>query len=155
MTSNTLTSNAAPVAALESRRARPFARHFTTASRVLLGAFLLLCAFNGLLGLLPPPPPNLPDAAVAFNTGMAKTGYMFPMVFLTQGIVGALLLCNRFVPLALALLAPFTVNAVAFHLFLVPAGLAIALILAALQLFLAWTHRDAFRPMLAARPATS
>jgi hypothetical protein len=155
MTSNLLASNAAPAEALVSRRAKPLSRHFATAARLLLGGFLLICAFNGLLGLLPPPPPNLPDAAVAFNAGMAKAGYMMPLIFGTQALTGTLLLCNRFVPLALALLAPFTVNAVAFHLFLVPAGLAIALVLVALQLFLAWTHRAAFRPMLAARPVTS
>ena len=46
-----------------------------------------------------------------------KTGYMMPLIFGTQLIVGALLLSNRFVPLALALIAPVIVNIVAFHAF--------------------------------------
>ena len=65
-----------------------------------------------------------------------------------QVIGGALLLSNRFVPLALALLAPVIVNIVAFHAFLAPSGVAIALVVLALELYLAWTYRAAFRPML-------
>ena len=128
-----------------------FARALPVIARVLLGFFMLASGLAGLLHLMPPPPPGLPEAAVAFNLGMLKTGYMFPMVAGTQALVGAMLLLNRFVPLALALLAPFVVNALAFHLFLVPAGLVPALVLLALELYLAWTYRALFAPMLAAR----
>jgi hypothetical protein len=76
---------------------------------------------------------------------------MFPLIKGTEVIVGALLLTNRFVPLALVLLAPVIVNIVLFHAFLAPEGIAMAIVLVALQLFLAWTHRRAYRPLLAAR----
>jgi hypothetical protein len=66
-------------------------------------------------------------------------------------VVGALLLLNRFVPLALALFAPFIVNSLAFHFFLERTGLPMALIFAGFELYLAWVYRAAFRPMLAAR----
>jgi hypothetical protein len=69
----------------------------------------------------------------------------------TQAIVGALLLANRFVPLALALIAPFLVNSIAFHTFLEPSGRPMAIIFSALELYLVWKYRAAFRPMLAAR----
>ena len=126
-----------------------FARHFPTVARVLLGILLLVFGVSGLFDLIPPPPMRLPDAAVAFNSGMMKTGYMFPLIFGTQTVVGALLLLNRFVPLALALLAPFLVNSVLFHVFLVPSGLVMALFFVAMELYLAWTYRKAFQPMLA------
>jgi hypothetical protein len=45
---------------------------------------------------------------------------LLPLIFGTQVIVGALLLSNRFVPLALALIAPVIVNIVAFHAFVAP-----------------------------------
>jgi hypothetical protein len=64
-----------------------------------------------------------------------------------------LLLANRFVPLALALLAPVLVNIVLFHGFLAPSGSGPGLVLLALELYLAWSYRAAFRPMLAARAA--
>jgi hypothetical protein len=79
------------------------------------------------------------------------TGYMLPLIFATQLIVGTLLLANRFVPLALTLLAPFMVNSIAFHVFLEPSGRPMALIVLALQLYLVWVNRRAFRPILTAR----
>ena len=79
------------------------------------------------------------------------TGYMFPLIFGTQVIVGALLLSNRFVPLALALIAPVVVNIVAFHVFLAPSGRPIAAVVLVLEVFLAWAYRKAYRSMLAAR----
>ena len=132
--------------------ARTIVRYLPAAARVLLGALFL---FSGLYGLLasPQPPAGLPEGAIAFNAALARTGYMFQLICGTEALVGALLLANRFVPLALALLAPVVVNIVAFHLFLEPGGLPVAVVVAALQLYLAWSYRAAFRPMLAARAA--
>jgi putative oxidoreductase len=70
-------------------------------------------------------------------------------------VSGLLLLGNRYVPLALTLLAPVLVNIVAFHAFLAPAGLAVPLVLLAAELYAAWSYRDAFAPMLAARAETT
>ena len=130
--------------------ARTIVRYLPAAARVLLGALFL---FSGLFGLLTTPqaPPGLPEGAIAFNAALMKTGYMFQLICGTEALVGALLLANRFVPLALALLAPVVVNIVAFHLFLEPSGLAVAVVVAALQLYLAWSYRAAFRSMLVAR----
>jgi hypothetical protein len=73
------------------------------------------------------------------------------MVKFTEVVAGALLLSNRFVPLALALLAPVVVNIVAFHAFLAPSGVVPALVILAVEIALAYGYRDAYRSMLAAR----
>ena len=79
------------------------------------------------------------------------SGYFFPLLKATEVTAGLLLLSNRFVPLALALLAPVLVNIIAFHAFLAPAGLPIPIVLLAGELYLAWSYRDAFALMLRAR----
>ena len=127
------------------------ARHVPAIARVLMGLLFFVSGVTGLLHLTPPPPANLPPAAVAFDAAALGTGYMMPLIFGTQALVGALLLSNRFVPLALALFAPFLVNSLAFHLFLVPSGLVIVIFALILELYLAWCYRSAFRPMLAMR----
>jgi hypothetical protein len=76
---------------------------------------------------------------------------MFPLIKGTELATGALLLANRFVPLALVVIAPVIVNIFAFHAFLAPSGLALAGALVALEIALAWAHRSAYRPLLAAR----
>ena len=93
----------------------------------------------------------MPEAAAAFAGALMNTGYMMQLVTGTQLLVGVLLLLNRFVPLALALLAPIIVGIVTFHLFLAPKGTGMAIFVLVLELYLAWAYRSAFRPMLAMR----
>ncbi len=126
-------------------------RFAPTAARVVLGLVFLVFGLNGFLQFMPQPP--LPDRALAFMGGLAATGYMFPLIKGVEVIAGALLLSNRFVPLAVALLAPNVVNIVLFHAVLVPAGLPIALMVLALEVFTAWSYRDAYASMLHARTA--
>ncbi|BCM91016.1 hypothetical protein IAD21_02880 [Abditibacteriota bacterium] len=154
MTTTQFTQNAGTPAGDSETNDSPsksFTRYLPTVARILLGLLFLMTGLMGILNLMPPAPPTLPPAAVAFNTGMMKTGYMMPLIFGTQVTVAVLLLSNRFVPLALALLAPFLVNSFAFHAFLVPEGLVIVLFAVMLELYLAWTYRRAFLPMLAMR----
>jgi hypothetical protein len=92
----------------------------------------------------------MPEGAMAFGGALLKTGYMFPLIKGTEVAAGALLLANRFVPLALTVLAPVVVNIFAFHALLAP-GLGVASFIVVLQLYLAWTYRHAFAPMLAFR----
>ena len=72
---------------------------------------------------------------------------MLPLIKGTEVVAGLLLLSNRVVPFALTLLAPVVVNIVAFHLFLAPQGLPIALLALVLGLYSAWNQRDAYRPL--------
>ncbi len=116
-----------------------------------MGLLFFASGLAGLLNLTPQPSTPLPEGAAAFAGALMKAGYMMPLIFGTQLIVGALLLANRFVPLALALLAPFIVNSVAFHVFLERSGLPIVLVVLALEIYLAWAYRKAFRAMLAMR----
>lgn len=129
-----------------------FSRHLPTIARVLLGLMFFAFGLNGFLNFIPPPPPeSMPAALVAFSEAMMKTGYLLQLVKGTEVLVGALLLLNRFVPLALTILAPVIVNIVAVHVFLAPSGMGMAMVILGLELYLAWSYRSAFRAMLGAR----
>lgn len=129
-----------------------FARHLPTLARVLLGLVFFVFGLMGLLNLMPPPPKEtLPPGLVAFSEAMMNTGFLFQLVKGTEVVVGALLLLNRFVPLALALIAPVIVNIVAVHAFLAPSGVGLSVVILGLELYLAWAYRSAFRPILAAK----
>ena len=114
--------------------------------RIVLGAIFLVFGLNKLLPLFAVPPPE--GTAAEFMGGLAATGYFFPMLAAIEITAGLLLLLGRFVPLALTLLAPVTVHILAFHLFLAPGGLPLAIVLVALNASLAWLYRDAFRGVL-------
>jgi uncharacterized membrane protein YphA (DoxX/SURF4 family) len=123
-----------------------------TVARLLLGTIFFVFGLNGFLGFLPQPPVSAPGGA--FLGALAATGYMFPLIKGIEVIAGALLLGNRYVPLALTLLAPIVVNIFAFHLFLSP-GLALPTVVLALELYLAFSYRDAFRGVLSAQAPTA
>ncbi len=121
-------------------------------ARVLLGLVFFVFGLNGFLHFMPNPPPTPP--AGEFFGALIKTGYMFFLIFGAQVLGGALLLLGVAVPFALVILAPVVVNIIAFHLYLspVPMQLAIAFIVAALELFLAWYYRAAFVPLFGGAP---
>ena len=130
---------------------KAFTRHLPTIARILMGLLFLVTGLNGFLNFLPQPKSPMPEGAVAFVGALMKSGYMFPMIVGTQLIVGVLLLINRFVPLALALIAPVVVNIFAFHIFLAPSGLGISVVVLVLEIYLAWAYRKSFSSMLAMR----
>jgi hypothetical protein len=92
-----------------------------TASRYLLGLMFTVFGLNGFLHFIPQPPPASP-LAQQYGTVLAVSGY-FTAVFAIQLVAGLLLLANRYVPLALVLLAPVLVNILLFHALMDPAGI--------------------------------
>jgi len=119
------------------------------AARLLLGTIFTVFGLNGFLHFLPMPP--LAGQAAAFMGGLGASGYFFPLLKGTEIIAGLLLLSNRFVPLSLTVLAPIVVNIVAFHAFLAPSGLALPVLIVGLGVYLAYTEREVFAPLLRAR----
>lgn len=130
---------------------KSFTRFFPAVARILLGLPMFASGLFGLLNLMPQPTTPLAEGAMAFADALMKTGYMLQLIFITQLIVGVLLLANRFVPLALALFAPFIVNAMGFHIFLEHTGLPFAAVFLLLELYLAWQYRKAYAGMLSMR----
>jgi uncharacterized membrane protein YphA (DoxX/SURF4 family) len=148
MDSNAAFSEAKP----GNRKPAAFTRYLPVVARILLGLIFFVFGLNGFLHFIPQPKTPMPEGATSFAGALMKTGYMFPLIMGTQLLSGVLLLLNRFVPLALALLAPVVVNIVAFHLFLEHSGLPLALVVLALELYLAWAYRGTYQAMLAMRP---
>lgn len=125
------------------------ARKFPTVARIGLGLVFATFGLNKLLPFLPQPP--ISGAPAQFFGALFATGYMIPLIALTEIVAGLMLLSGRFVPLGLTLLAPVIVNILGFHLFLAPGGVGLPVVVLALELYLAWTYRDAFAPMLRMR----
>lgn len=118
-------------------------------ARIILGLVFVVFGLNGFFGFIPIPPHE--GAAATFMGGLGASGYFFPLLKGTEVIAGLLLLSGRFVPLALTILAPITVNIFAMHAFLAPEGLGMAALILVFQSYLAWVYRDAFRSVVAVR----
>jgi putative oxidoreductase len=120
-------------------------------SRFLLGFIFLVFGLNGFLHFIPMPPPS--GVAGQFLGSMFVTKYLL-FVFAIQLIGGVLLLINRYVPLALTMLAPIIVNILLFHVLMNPAGLGLALLVAILWGVVFASVRSAFAGIFEARVET-
>ena len=123
----------------------------TLIARNLLGLLFLVMGLNGFLHFIPMPPPT--GLAGQYFTVMFVSHYMV-LVFLLQVIGGALLLANRFVPMALVLLGPILVNILLFHTLMAPAGLPLALLATALWGIVFYGVRRAFAGVFVQRVQT-
>jgi len=130
---------------------RSASRIATAIIRVLLGLMFLVFGLNGFLNFMPVPK-DLPPDVITVSTGLMKGGYL-AVVSATEVIVAVLLLTNRFVPLALALLAPIVVGILTFHIAIALATIVPGLVVLVMELYLTWAYRGAFRPMLRAKVA--
>jgi putative oxidoreductase len=113
----------------------------TLIARILLGLLFLVFGLNGFLHFIPMPPPT---GLAAQYMGALYVSHYLVFIFLVQVIGGALLLANRFVPLALILLGPVLVNILLFHSFMAPAGLPLALVTTVLWGLVFYGVRRAF-----------
>ena len=113
----------------------------TVIARFLLGLIFLVFGLNGFLHFIPASPPS--GTAGQFVGALFVSHYLVP-IFLLQIISAVLLLINRYVPLALTLLAPIIVNIVLFHLLMAPSGLALAIVVTVLWIVVFLSVRSAF-----------
>ena len=114
---------------------------FELLARISLGLLFVIVGCNGFIAFLPAPPlqglaGQFLYALWASHYGLVVSGF--------QVVGGLFLTLNRFVSLAIAVLAPIIVNILCFHIFMMPSGLALAVLVAVIWSFLAYQHRRNF-----------
>jgi len=122
-----------------------------TASKIaqyLAGVIFLVFGLNGFLNFIPLPPPG--GIAGQFMGALYASHYLV-VIFAFQIIAAVLLLVNRYVPLAIAVLAPVIVNILSFHALMAPSGLPLALLVAGLWALIFVDVRPAFAGLFQSR----
>ena len=125
--------------------------------RILMGLPLFIFGLNAFIGFMPMPneiPPEeggFSPAAFKVLNDLWDTGFMMQSVCIAHVLTGASLLVNRFLPLALAIHLPVSIQMTLFHLVLEPISGVMAYAILAINLFLMYAHRTAYLPMLVAK----
>ena len=117
-------------------------------ARYLAGVIFLVMGLNGFLHFIPFPPP--PGIAGQFMGALYVSHYLW-VIFAFQVIAGVLLLLNRFVPFAVAVLAPVIVNILTFHVTMALSGLPLAFFVAVLWALIFVDVRPAFSGLFQSR----
>src|SRR5215467_2165264 len=89
------------------------------------GRDLSCYGLNGFLNFIPLPPPG--GIAGQFMGALYVSHYLW-VIFAFQVVAAVLLLVNRYLRLAVAVLAPVIVNILSFHALMAPSGLPLALV---------------------------
>ena len=124
-------------------------RYVSIIVRILLGLMFLVFGLNGFLNFMPPPK-DMPQEIMNVMGALTKAGYM-TVVSGAEVLIALMLLTNRFVPLALAMLFPIVVGILTFHIAMARATIGPGIVVLMMELYLVWVYRSAFRPMLAAK----
>jgi hypothetical protein len=123
-------------------------RILSTIARYLAGIIFVVFGLNGFLNFIPLPPP---EGIAGQFMGVLYTSHYLWVIFAFQLVAGVLLLVNRYVPLAVAILAPVIVNILSFHVLMAPSGLPLALFVAVLWAVIFIDVRPAFAALFQAR----
>jgi putative oxidoreductase len=126
----------------------PVMRTASAIVRYLAGVVFLVFGLNGFLNFIPLPPPWGIEGH--FMGSLYASHYLW-VIFAFQVIAAVLLLVNRYVPLAVAVLAPVIVNILVFHALMAPSGLPLALFVAVLWAVLFVDVQPAFAGLFQAR----
>src|SRR5215831_16639733 len=116
-------------------------RTVSVIAQYLAGLIFLVFGLNGFLNFIPMPPPG--GIAGQFMAALYASHYLW-VIFAFQLLAAVLLLVNRYVPLAVALLPPVIVNILSFHALMAPSGLPLALFVAVLWVLIFADVRPAF-----------
>ncbi|HEY6413056.1 MAG TPA: hypothetical protein VIX42_05185 [Edaphobacter sp.] len=117
-------------------------------ARILLGLIFLIFGMNGFLHFIPGQPPT--GLAGDFLRALLQSHYDL-FISAVELASGVLLLINRFVVLALVLIAPVIVNILLFHIFLLRSGLFVAIFVAILWGTIALHKRRHLAPLFTSK----
>jgi putative oxidoreductase len=131
----------------KTRKERPV-KTVALIARILLG--LVFAGLGSLPFFIQNPPPQ-PGLAGEFTTVYYQSHWVQFVAF-AQVVAGLLLLANRYVPLALIIVAAFLYNSYAFHITMLPIAIAAPIVATILGLLVALQYRDVFAPIFRAKP---
>jgi putative oxidoreductase len=120
-------------------------------ARILLGLIFLVFGLNGFLHFIRMGP--MPSGMAGQFVGLLFQSHYVYVVSAVQAVGGALLLVNRYVPLALTLLGPVIVNILLFHLLMDPKDIGLGLVAAILWGIVAYRNRQYFAGLFVQKTA--
>lgn len=117
--------------------------------KLLLAINLVVFGLNKFLMFLPDL--RLSPAATVFFEQLFASGYLMQLTGTVEIAVAVGLFFHQSAPVALIALAPISVNIVAFHLFLDPSTIVPALVVATMNVALAYLYRSRFAALIESR----
>ena len=121
-------------------------KFFAKIARTFLGLVLIIFGvnfFHDFLGIIFPP-----GDAADFMRSLENSGFMIPLMAISQIVIGFCLVANIFVPLALLLLLPININILLFNIFLAPVNISLSIAMFVSHMFLFYLYNESYKSLL-------
>ena len=115
---------------------------------LLFGLMMINSGFNKFFNYMPMP--EVPEAAGQFMYAIIQSGWLFTLVAIVEIIGGALFICTKTRALGAIVLLPIIVGILLFNIVMAPAGVILAVILFAINIWVIIENYDKYLPMVLA-----
>ena len=115
-------------------------------ARYGLGLIFVVFGLNYFFQFLPMPAVSAEGGALL--GALINTGYLFTLIKVIEIVAGVLLLANRYINLAVILIAPIVLNILLFHILLDSSGLPMGLLITVLWGILFVRRKDEYSNLL-------
>jgi uncharacterized membrane protein YphA (DoxX/SURF4 family) len=119
---------------------------FTKIARIALGLMLLVFGANKFFQFIPLG--EIDDETTRkFLFSLESTGYVFQFVGIMEIGIGTMLLLKKWVPFALIILFPITLNILLSHLMFIIPGISIAILIMLFNIILIYKYREKYKSL--------
>lgn len=128
-------------------------KHINVGLKVVLSLILLMPVL-GVLGIFPPPTPDMyqTNEAYRFIVLLSELGFYINYALAATCAIGLILLWTGRVALAALIILPVTVNVIGFHLFLdgglLTVGASLGNVMAIINAYFIYENMNKYQPML-------
>lgn len=114
---------------------------------LLFGLMFINSGLNKFFNYIPVPE-DMPENMVKLMGAMMEFGWLMPLIATVEIVGGILFIIPKFRALGAIMIFPIMVGILLTHIFNVPSGLPIALILMAINLWVIFENREKYMPMI-------
>lgn len=114
---------------------------------LLFGLMFINSGLNKFLNYMPMPK-DLPESMLKMITVFMEMGWLMPLVAIAEIVGGVLFIFPKYRALGAIIIFPITVGILLMHIVQLPSGLAISLVLFAINIWVLYENREKYMPMI-------
>ncbi|NVN94206.1 MAG: DoxX family membrane protein [Bacteroidetes bacterium] len=118
-----------------------------TVISILFGLLFINSGLNKFFNYVPMPK-DMPEQMMKVMQAFMQIGWLFPLVAVAEIVGGILFMIPRFRALGAIVILPVITGIVLTHIFILPSGLPMAIILMAIELWVIIENRNKYFPMI-------
>jgi putative oxidoreductase len=114
---------------------------------ILFGLMFINSGLNKFFNYMPMPK-DLPEKMIKFMGAFMQIGWLLPLIATAEIVGGILVMINKYRALGAIIIFPVMVGIILTHIFIAPSGLPLALVLAAILIWIIVENREKYLPMI-------